>query len=229
MRLTLLAIHITAGIIGLLSGTLAMTFRKGSRRHAAAGNVFFVAMLGMGSAGSCLGYLKHQPNNVFGGLLAIYLVSTGWLTGRRRTRAMGVFDWAGFLFASAIGALSVLHGVEIATGRMVPNDNVPAGMDIFLGTIILLAAEGDLRRLVRGGISGTPRIARHLWRMCFGLFIATGSFFLGQQQVFPAFLRGSIVLFVLAVLPLVLLIYWLIRVRIRRRTFLPEIRDGASA
>jgi hypothetical protein len=209
-----------------------MAFRKGSGRHATAGNIFFAAMLAMGSAGSCLGYLKHQTNNVFGGLLAIYLISTGWLTGRSRTRAMGVFDWTGFLFATAIGALSVLHGVEIATGRMVPNDNVPAGMDIFLGTIILLAAVGDLRMLIRGSISGTPRIARHLWRMCFGLFIATGSFFLGQQQVFPAFLRGSIVLFVLAVLPLVLLVYWLIRVKFTKRgigTNLSKAQEGASA
>jgi hypothetical protein len=51
--------------------------------------------------------------------------------------------------------------------------------------------------------------------MCFGLFIATGSFFLGQQQVFPAFLRGSVFLTVLAVLPFPLMIYWLIRVRFK--------------
>jgi hypothetical protein len=49
--------------------------------------------------------------------------------------------------------------------------------------------------------------------MCFGLFFATGSFFLGQQQVFPAFLRGSILLTLLALLPFPLMIYWLIRVR----------------
>lgn len=52
--------------------------------------------------------------------------------------------------------------------------------------------------------------------MCFGLFIATGSFFLGQQQVFPAFLRGSVFLTVLAVLPFPLMIYWLFRVRFRK-------------
>ncbi|RXH58236.1 hypothetical protein GRAN_1546 [Granulicella sibirica] len=46
-----------------------------------------------------------------------------------------------------------------------------------------------------------------------GLFIATGSFFLGQPQVFPPALRGSIYLIVPAVLPLPLLVFWLIRVR----------------
>ena len=60
--------------------------------------------------------------------------------------------------------------------------------------------------LMRSGVLGPKRIRRHLWRMCFGLFIATGSFFLGQQQVFPAVLRGSPLLIVLAILPLVFLI-----------------------
>ena len=86
-------------------------------------------------------------------------------------------------------------------------------MVFFLGAVSLLAAAGDIRMLVRGGISGTQRLVRHLWRMCFGLFIATGSFFLGQQQVFPAFLRKTNILFIPAILPLVLMIFWLVRVR----------------
>ena len=69
--------------------------------------------------------------------------------------------------------------------------------------------------LIGGGETDGKRIVRHLWRMCFGLFIATGSFFLGQQQVFPAFVRGSNALFVPAILPLVLMIFWLIRVRFK--------------
>jgi hypothetical protein len=70
-----------------------------------------------------------------------------------------------------------------------------------MAAVLLLAASGDIRMLARDQSSSQQRIARHLWRMCFGLFIATGSFFLGQQQVFPAFPRGSIFLTVLAVPP----------------------------
>ena len=77
MRLPILIIHICAGLVGLLSGAAAMSFRKGSRRHRVAGNVFFVAMLVMGSSAAYLG-------NVFGGLFACYLVATAWLTARRR-------------------------------------------------------------------------------------------------------------------------------------------------
>ena len=213
MRLPFLVLHVTCGVIGLLSGAVAMSFRKGSRGHVRAGQVFVVSMLIMGLCGSYLALLKHQTNNVFGGILAVYMIATAWLTARRRAGETSPLEWGGFLFALIIGALSVIHGYGKATGRVVAHDGVPFGMDLFMGCVMLLAAGGDLRMLVRGSISGTQRITRHLWRMCFGWFIATGSFFLGQQQVFPARLQGSIFLVFLAVLPLLLLIFWMIRVR----------------
>ena len=211
MRLPLLVFHISAGVLAMLAGAAAMSFRKGSRWHGRAGNIFVASMLSMAAAASCLAFMKHQTNNVFGGFLTIYMVATAWATARRRDRETGILDWVGFVFALTIGVLSVIHGVQKATGRA-PSDGSPPFMDFFMGSIILLAGLGDLRMLVRG-ISGRRRIARHLWRMCFGWFIATGSFFLGQQQVFPAWLRGSPVLLVPALLPLVLLIFWMIRVR----------------
>jgi hypothetical protein len=75
------------------------------------------------------------------------------------------------------------------------------------------AAAGDLRLILRRGIVGAQRIARHLWRMCFALLIAAGSFFLGQQQVFPASVRGSPLLLVPVLAVLALMIFWLCRVR----------------
>jgi uncharacterized membrane protein len=217
MRLPLLVLHITAGIVGLLSGAAAMSFRKGSRGHRAAGNVFVVAMLTMGACGSTLALMKHQMNNVFGGLLTVYMITTAWLAGHRRDGETSVFDWGALVFGLAIGASLVTLGVLVANGQAAPQAGVPLGMYFFMGTIPLLAAVGDIRMLMRGGISGTPRIARHLWRMCFGLFIATGSFFLGQQQVFPTAIRKQYILTPLAILPLILLIYWMIRVRIGKR------------
>ena len=95
--------------------------------------------------------------------------------------------------------------------------------------------------LVRGKLSGAQRIARHLRRMCFALFIAAGSFFLGPsnrplrlvstlglgQQLFPALLRRN-VLFLLTALPLILMIFWMFRVRFTneyKRTLVPGSRD----
>jgi hypothetical protein len=54
-----------------------------------------------------------------------------------------------------------------------------------------------------------------LWRMCLALFIATGSFFLGQAQVFPAPIRDSGLLAVPVFAVLAAMLYWLWRVRAR--------------
>ena len=49
--------------------------------------------------------------------------------------------------------------------------------------------------------------------MCFAFFIATGSFFLGQQDVLPKAVRGSPILFVLAFAPFAIMLFWLVRLR----------------
>jgi hypothetical protein len=67
--------------------------------------------------------------------------------------------------------------------------------------------------LLRRGITGTARIARHLWRMCFSLFIASGSFFLGQMQVLPESLQNSAFPFAAAFAPLLVMLFWLVWVR----------------
>jgi hypothetical protein len=88
-----------------------------------------------------------------------------------------------------------------------------AGPFVFLGSVALIAMIGDIRMLVRGGICGVQRIARHLWRMCFALFIASASIFLARQKLFPHFMRISGSLYLLSFLPLLLMIFWLFRVR----------------
>jgi len=100
-------------------------------------------------------------------------------------------------------------------------------MFFFMGSVMLLAAMGDVRMLLRGGVVGTKRIARHLWRMCFGLFIAAGSFFMGPSnrplrllaeiglgRHLPPALFSMTLYLILTVLPLVLMIFWLVRVRL---------------
>ena len=209
----LLPVHITGGIVGMASGTVAMVFRKGGTRHALAGKVFVAAMLVMASAAVYLAAIKHQPNNIGGGIFTFYLILTAWLTARRADGETSKFDWLALLLPLVLGILTWLNGIRLVRSGTYFQNGVPVGMMFFMGTVMLLATAGDVRLLLRHGILGGKRIVRHLWRMCFGLFIATGSFFLGQQQVFPAWMRGSAFLAILGVLPLPLLIFWLFRFR----------------
>jgi hypothetical protein len=85
-----------------------------------------------------------------------------------------------------------------------------------LAAIIACFAWGDLRVILRGGLAGTPRLARHVGRMGLAFFIAAGFFFLGRQKAMPAMIQGSPVLLVLGLAPLGLTMFWLIRIRLRR-------------
>src|SRR5439155_2030760 len=174
----LLPVHIAGGVVGLLSGTAALIFRKGGRWHVAAGKVFVASMLVMSAFAVYLAVLKHQPGNIGGGILTFYLILTAWLTARRTDATTSKFDWVVLLIPLVLGLLLWVSGVEKMRSPGPSKDGVPVGMNFFLGSVLLLAASGYVRMLLRVGAAGTTRIARHLLRMCFGLFCATGSFML---------------------------------------------------
>ena len=232
MSFSLLPLHVSAGIVGILSGAAAMSFRKGSPRHALAGKIFVISMLTMAASTVYLAALKHQNNNVGGGVLTFYLVATAWVTAKRRDGETSIFDWVALLIPLWAGIGGWINGLEAMHSPTGSKYGVPAGMHFFLGSVMLLAAAGDVRMLLRGGVFGAQRIVRHLWRMCFGLFIATGSFFLGQgSKVFPAFILKTNILFIPAILPLILLIFWLFRVRFTdayKRKSMPRWADVYS-
>jgi len=213
MRLSpVLLFHICAGVLGLVSGAVAATFRKGSRRHGIAGNVFVVSMLSLSASGAYMAFMKSQPGNFLGGTLTFYMAATAWMTARRRDGEPGIFEWASLLVASALVAVTMTCGLEAAMSQTGLRYGDPAGEYFFLGFVALLAATGDVRMLVRGGISGTQRLARHLWRMSFAWFAASSSIFLARQHLFPDILRKTGALLLLTFLPLMLMIFWLVRV-----------------
>ncbi len=158
----------------------------------------------------------HQRRNgqFTGGIFAFYLVATAWATAERGENEPRKLDWIAPPIALAFGVINFVWGVKVARGQTAVKNQSSVGAYVFFGALALMCTAGDVRMLLRGGLSGTQRLVRHLWRMCFGWFIATISFFLGQQRVFPAWLRGSYVLVVLAFLPLIFLIFWFVRVRL---------------
>jgi hypothetical protein len=102
-------------------------------------------------------------------------------------------------------------------------NGVPFFMLFFIGTVMTIAAIGDVRVMWSGVLRGGPRHARHLWRMCFALFIAAGSFFSIQARV-AKLLPEPLTTPAMRVLPIALvfiaMFYWLWRVR-GRRTLVP--------
>ncbi len=228
----ILFFHICSGTIGVLSGFVAISLRKGSRRHRVVGNVFFISMLGLGASGAYMGFMKSQVTNVMGGIITLYLVATSWVTARRREGEPGIFDWAGLLVILALGATEVTFGVQATQSPTGMKLGFPPWPYFLFGSVALLAAVGDVRMLVRHGISGTQRLVRHLWRMCFAFFIASASIFLARPHLFPALLRKTYIIFLLGIMPLILMIFWLVRVRfakLYRRKPVPSMFPPGTA
>ena len=209
----LIGFHILAGSIALLAGAAAMVVRKGARWHLLTGNAFVVSMLGMAASGSLIGFSRGQPLNGMMGMLTAYLVSTAWLTARRRDGKTRPIDWALLFVPLAVAAGMMTYGFQAASRPSGSTGGFSATGYFVFGSVALLLAAGDVRMLLRGGVVGKHRIGRHLSRMGLALFIAVASFFLGQQKVIPAELRHPLVLYGPVLLVVVSTIYWVVRVR----------------
>ena len=211
-------IHIVAGLLALLSGAITLFAAKGSPLHRKAGTVFVAAMLVMSSTGAVMAiFIKPNPVNVMAGSMTFYLVATAWLTVKRRVdqmrgittgfmlAALSLSTWA---FSLAFQALASPDGT---VGHVPPQPLFMFAVAGLAGGLL------DARMLWAGHIEGAHRLARHLWRMGFAMWIATTSFFIGQPKVFPDFLRQNIGLRAIPVLIVsVVVLYWLVRVLVKR-------------
>jgi uncharacterized membrane protein len=138
--------------------------------------------------------------HIFGGSLAIAagFVAIAAPKGAAWHRKGGmVFFYAMLLMATLAVLMAAARGVA-------PGSNIPVAV-----LTIYLVFTGV--KAVRP--PGPPRIKRHLVRMCLALFVASGSFFLGQQDEFPRDLRGQPVFTLLAVAPLIVMMFWLWKLR----------------
>jgi hypothetical protein len=215
-------IHVASGMIALAAGTMAAVVRKGGARHGSAGNWFCASMLVLGLSASLLEPTRTPPGSPIGGIMVCYFVATAWVTARRRDGKAGAFEKIACAGALALGAAMVWDGF---TGVGTP---VGTGPVFILAAICLFAGLMDLNFILRGRLTGGQRISRHVWRICLAFFIATGSFFLGQQDVMPSAMRGSPILFVLAFTPFAVMLFWLVRLRFARMVKRLNLRVPAT-
>lgn len=201
-------VHIAAGTTAILAGAIAVSVRKGGPAHTSAGTWFAMSRIVLGMTATVLARLNDDPDLGVGGLLTCYFVATSWVAASRRRGTTGKFEIVAC--ASVLVAAAALVGLAI-TGTA----TTPAGAGPLFASagVCLLAGLLDLNAILRAKLTPAQRLSRHLWRMCVAFFIATGSFFIGQQDVMPEAVRGSPVLFVLAFAPFAVMVFWLVRLR----------------
>ena len=222
MTKLVLNLHVIAGTIALCAGIVALFSRKGGRTHRASGTVFFVSMLVMAVFADYLAIaIPEQIPNLFIGTFTIYLVVTAWLTVRRKEHSVGVPEKVALVVVLCLCLPFAVLSFQLATGSQPSFKSAtplegPVRIALYSFTFIAaMAAIGDARLVWTGGVTGARRIGRHLWRMCLGFTLAVGSAFTtGLPRLLPKTVDVPIILlFIPQLSSLVLLIFWMIRVR----------------
>lgn len=217
----LLPIHVAAGGLAIVLGAVALLVKKGGTVHRRSGLLFVYAILVMGTTASILGFRKSPTDpNVFAGFLTAYFVGTALTTVRPVSRWTRGINVAALTVAVGLALLTIARGVKAFNSPGRSLNGVPFLMSFFLATVLILAAIGDVRIMRFGTFRGGTRLARHLWRMCFALFIAAGSFFSIRERV-AKILPEPFTTAPMRALPILLvfgaMFYWLWRVRGRRK------------
>jgi uncharacterized membrane protein len=217
----LLPIHVAAGGLALVLGAVALSVKKGGTIHRRSGSLFVYAMLVMGTTAPIVAFLGDAAGpsvvgNALAGLMTLYFVGTAVTTIRPVSWWTRPINVAALTVAVGLAIVDILGGVEAFNSPGRHLRGVPFFMHFFLAAVMIMAAIGDVRFMRFGVPSGGRRLARHLWRMCFALFIAAGSFFSVRERVAKVlpepFTTGP-----MRALPIVLLFcamfYWLWKVR----------------
>jgi uncharacterized membrane protein len=207
----ILPFHILAGVLALVFGYVALFAAKGATLHRKSGMLFVLAMVTLSLTGALVAFLNASSISVVAGLLTFYFVTTALRTVRRRLDESHRIDAAAMLFAVTVAILAFKVGLETM------NRGRPEAIPMFIfGIVGLLAAAGDLRMIRAGGIHGPRRITRHLWRMCFAMWVAAASFFWGPPGRVPEVIRIPALLPIPVLVPVVVMLYWLWRISIRK-------------
>ena len=175
--------------------------------------IFVYAMLTMCVAGTTIAAVRNKAPqlNIPAGLMTSYLVITSLNTVKPVAWWSKRWDIALMMLAASVA----LFDLRLGIGTLQKPGPMTFGYFLF-GTVGTLAAASDIRIIRSGPLRGVARIARHLWRMTFALFIAAMSFFIGQAKVIPKPIRITPLLVAPVLLVLVTMLYWLWRVRIRK-------------
>jgi len=213
MRFSLL-LHVLCGLTGLVSGYAALYATKGGRAHRKSGMVFVSVMLAVSVTGFMIAVVNGDKPalNIVTAALTFYLVVTGVVTVRPAASSIRWLDQAAtaLAFSTALGCAAL---AVIAMGKGGAAGFVAYPMLMF-SAVATSGGIGDLRMLRSGPLKGAPRLKRHLWRMCFALFVASIAIFPSNRL--PEVLRIPTLRITGTLLPIAAMLFWLWRLRKRR-------------
>ena len=117
-----LAVHIASGSSALITGFLAIVFKKGSTKHKRAGLIYFYSMIFVCVSALTISLMKLEFFLLHIGLFSVYMVFSGYRAIQEKTFRAQWYDWtlliislvnAGFMVASLNVILMVFGGIGL--------------------------------------------------------------------------------------------------------------------
>ncbi|WP_194868206.1 hypothetical protein [Pseudoalteromonas sp. PPB1] len=205
---TMLA-HIITGSVAFAAGATAIAVAKGKSLHASAGTWFVYTMLIMAVSGTMIAILQPMIITAIAGTFTTYLVLSGWLAVKSAPNTQGRFDYTFPVCSLLIVIACVYFSNQAGTSQAEIKHGISAYDYYFFAILAALSFIGDMRLVYAQGLASTPRLMRHLWRMCFALFISVGSFVSqGAAKMLPQSFVDSGVLELPGLVILLIIVYW---------------------
>jgi len=204
-------IHFIAGSIAIIAGFTALIFPKKPSVHRFAGNIFLVSMLMLGMTSIYVAYTRTIMLSLINGVFICYLISTSWMAIKQKPKIIGYFEKISAFVGGTVALMLFKFGLQAAHSDIGKLNGFGPEVFYFFATIATIAVIFDIKMILSGGLTRPQLIVRHLWRMCFPMFMATAAFFLGQAKLFPDPLRKIELLAIPVVLVMLFSGYWLFR------------------
>ena len=208
IRTALLAAHIAAGSVALLTALIAICVEKGGVIHVRTGRAYAIAMTVVFVTSLPLALLGASVFLLLIAVFSFYLVFAGWRFARNYRGVPGAVDWAAVAVMGLIGLGMWAYAAILAR----QGDSQWVTMVIFGGIAVALAL-ADVRYHRAGRAQRVKRISRHLTNMIAGTIATITAVLVVNVDTNPAWIAW--VLPTIAITPLIA--WWNIRVRRQNR------------
>lgn len=206
-------LHFWIGCGAIVAGFTAFAARKGAGVHRKAGTLFVICMGVLALSGLWLSLARDILFTVFLSAISFHALITGWAAARHQSRLCRRISRFAPVFSGLIVLGGVAGGMMAAASPAGLLNNLPPAAFYLLAGVSALLCGLDIHYALLAAPARRVRLTRHLWRMGFSFFLATGIFFFGNNHVLPEILRTPWIL----ALPVLAVVIWTVVHAVRTR------------
>jgi len=186
-----LALHITGGALGLITGTINLIRRKGDKVHRRLGKVFMYSMLTAGFSSLVLSVMHPNYFLFMIGVFTLYMIATGKryinlkLSGG--TQKADRLDWAITIVMLAAAILFIGIGI-----KLIVKPNFFGTVFIVFGSLGLLMVKLDFANYQGKSRAKNYWLLAHLQRMTGAYIASLTAFLVVNAKYFPEYLPAAL-------------------------------------